>query len=482
MLASVRFPFLALVMCFAVLGNAANAQNEKLNELLQRSPAPANSIGYLHLPSLKKLMADANMSHNMTDNVEDVWLVSDLEPTSLVPRWEAGYATMQKDITAADLAAALKGYVDNIGGKDVVWTPKQTYLVPIGQQRMGFLRPANRSLAADWLKSDSKSSVPAYLASQAKQPEKFLALLLAIDLKDAFSPVPLASRIAQFETLKDQDSSAVATVLASVQGVSIIVGRRSLQECILSIDFSQSPAALKPVATALLDEILNRNGTAAPEVKDWAVKVDGNRLSFQGAISEDSLQGVLEIFSVRQQAEEVADTLRHKETEPQNGDDPASYESKKYFDSVTANIERVRKYEAQTTGYRAKWNDQVARRIDQLGTLNVDPQLVDYGANVDGLLRNNALTIRGGNIAAGSVKAQEGLSSGYSYGYSYGGYGGGYGGYGYYDPNTSSDYQRVTDVKARGAANADYRSTLSRIDMMTSDVRRAMTDKFKVQF
>lgn len=58
-----------------------------------------------------------------------------------------------------------------------------------------------------------------------------------------------------------------------------------------------------------LATLLERNGTAAPEVLTWEAKVDGNRLSFQGPISEASLTGLLNIVSLLGAAENVSDKL-----------------------------------------------------------------------------------------------------------------------------------------------------------------------------
>ena len=469
------------------------AQEEKLTALLQRSPAPPNAVGYINLPALKKLMAEADMQSALSDNLADVWFVSELDTISLAPRWEAGFASLTKAITADDLARNLNGYVDTVADKQVVWTPKQAYLVPLDAGRLGFVRPAKRSLLSDWLRSSGGSKASTFLTEHAAQPEQFLSFMLAIDLQDSFSPVTIASRLAIFESLKSTDLKSATSILSSVQGVSIIVGRRSLKECILSIEFAQSPASLLPVANALLNEILNRNGTAAPEVSMWQPKVDKNKLTFQGAISSESLESVLGIFSLSNYAENVVASSQGKselKREPKSDvSQPTSggayvQESKQYFTKVNAYVERVRKYSAQTTGYRAKWNDQQARHIDELGTLNVDPQVIEYGSAVSNMLRNNALTIRTGNISAGQVKAAQGLSQA-SYGQASYGYGYGYG-YGessyYYDPNTSVDYQRVTDAQASGAAYSDYRTTLSNIDKLTEETRKAMTAKYNVQF
>jgi hypothetical protein len=484
--ATLRFRILATIrlsavvsafFIFAYSSMIVDAQEAKLSALLKRSPAPANAMGYINVPALKQLMADAELPSNLTDNVVDIWFLSDLDTVSLTPRWEAGYATLKKELQADELAKGLKGYIDTVGDKQVVWTPKQSYLVPLDASRIGFIRPAKRNLLSSWLNSTDTGIASDYLSEQAKQPEPYLSLMVAIDLQDSFSPVALTGRLGTFESLKSLDVKSAANVLASVKGMSIIVGRRSLKECIISIDFAQSPASLLPVANPLLNEILNRNGTAAPEVTMWQPKVDGNKLTFQGPISAESLEGVLGIFSIQTHAESVVDSMKPKgESQPAGSSGAYVSESKTYFGKVNAYIERVRKYSAQTTGYRAKWNDQQARHIDELGTLNVDPQVIDYGSNVSNLLRNNALTIRSGNIAAGQVKAVQGLSqvrSGYA----------GYDGFSYYyDPNTSVDYQSVTDIQASGAAYSDYRTTLSSIDKLTEQTRKAMTAKYNLQF
>lgn len=451
----------------------AEGQEAKLATLLQKAPSGVNAVGYVNPPALKKLMSEANFQSSLSDNVEEVWLASAIDPISLVHQWEAGFAQMDRALSAEALAQIVGGYVDRVADKDVVWTPKQSYLVPSADNRIGFLRPAKRSLLASWLSGARQPAPPSYLVQQARQPEEFLSFFFAIDLQDSFSPVPLAKRLADFDALDTIEKANAASILASIRGVTILVGRRSLKECILSAEFATSPEPLVGKANAILTEILNRNGTGAPEVADWKVTVKGNTLSFQGAISEDTLHGLLGIFSVQGQAENLAKTApaTGEAATPNAPAEPTVYESKKYFDDVAVLIERVRKYDTKSTGYRARWNDMQARRIDELPTLRVDPVLIQYSTDVATLLRNNALTIRGGNIQASQVKASQTLSSGY-YGY----------GDGYYDPNSGVDYQRVTDVQARGAASMDYNSTLAAIDKLTGDIRRAMTQKYQSQF
>ena len=297
--------------------------------------------------------------------------------------------------------------------------------------------------------------------------------MMAVDVANRFSPVGLEQRIAGLETMKGQDKKKMAEIMASVQGISIIVGRRSLSECILEIEHSMSPEAILPIANALLTEILNKNGTSAPEIASWKTSVKGNSIQYQGPISEQTLDSVLGILSLQDYASQIADSSSKAEIRQEN---LVAYKSKQYFDKVTAYIERVRKYKAQTTGYRAKWNDQQARRIEELSTLNVDPELSDYGAAVAQMLRGNAVAIQKGNVAAGQLQAS---NAGYGGEYYYGGYGGGY-----YGGNAYSRARSQASIGAQQRAGAfgSFKEALAEIDKLTAETRRKMTDKYKIAF
>ncbi|MEM8736137.1 MAG: hypothetical protein AAGG44_18045, partial [Planctomycetota bacterium] len=196
-----------------------------------------------------------------------------------------------------------------------------------------------------------------------------------------------------------------------------------------------------------------------------------------------SLNGLLAIHTLQDQVNETHDAEATRE--PLDVQKRVVDSSLEYFGRVTKLVDRVRKYEAQTTGYRAKWNDLNARRIDELNTLGVDEELQAYAADVSQLLRGNSVAIRNLNARAGQQKAASSLSSGERY--ATGGYRGFYGGAygyrsGYYNPNSSADYQRVISAQASSAGFTSFKIILAEIDKRTGEIRRAMTQKYKYQF
>lgn len=460
----------SLILSLAFVTHVAAQEKEKIKLLLDRSPSPANAIGYINVPALNKLMKDAGFTQQGSTSIEDVWLIADLDLAKFRPKWEAGYATLKRPVTATQLADLLGGYVDTVEDREVVFSPKQAYFIPGTDhpERLGILRPADRSLLADWLSPNINVQYTPFLNAQADQPESYLSFMFAAELENVLSPVPLATRLATVEALKSNPPESVAEILASIQGFTVIVGRQSLQQCIVKFQFTKSPSSLKLIAPELLAEIMERNGSAAPEVKTWKATVEGNALALQGPLTQATLSGLLGIFSVQSQAERAArqSTLQDNDKEKQ-----MAYQSKYYFDEVNSIIEGTRGHKAQTTGAMASWNDKRARKIDEMGTLNVDPEMVQYGVNVAELLRGNALSVRQTNIDAGKVKASQTLDNGYYND-----------GYGYYNYNNTTDYQRVTDAMARGNAYGNYHAALNQIDQLTAEVRRKMTDKYQIQF
>ncbi|MEM6691813.1 MAG: hypothetical protein AAF664_20460 [Planctomycetota bacterium] len=442
---------------------------EKIELLLDRSPNVANTISYANVPAINKLLSDAGLDPTVSSKVREMWFIADMDLQRLTPNWEAGYAVLYEPVTAEELAPAVGGYVDTVNDVAVVHSNNETYFVPgVGEKdQIGILRPANRSLLSKWLFPPTRVNYSTYLDDNAKQSEDYLSFMIAIETTGAFSPVALAKRAANLKSIKAKSPESVGSIMASMRGASVIIGRRSLKECIVRFDFDKSPASLRPIAAEMLGEILENTGAAAPEVLSWKPTVKENQLELQGPITQSTLNGLLSLVSLRSVAEQASASAQLSQ---RSAADQAAYRTKHYFDQVNGIVEKTRDHRSQTTGALAHWNDRRAREIDELGTLNVDPDMVQYGVNVAELLRGNALAVTQGNIQAGQTKASQSIG------------GGGYYGSSGYNYNSVTDVQRVTDAYKRGNAYSNYRDALNAIDKLTAETRRVMTDKFQIQF
>ncbi len=199
-------PLLAVGLALSLSASVPQAYGEeKLEQMLDRSPAPANAMGYVNVAALNDLMTDAGFSSRVVEAVGEYWFVSDLDLNKMAPRWEAGYATLKKPVDAKQLADQVGGYVDTVSDKDVVFSPNETFFVP-GDERLGMLRPANRAMLSGWLSEQYNVNVSPYLKDHAKQPEQYLSFMMAVELRDVFSVVSLEEKLNGSAALKFENA------------------------------------------------------------------------------------------------------------------------------------------------------------------------------------------------------------------------------------------------------------------------------------
>jgi hypothetical protein len=144
--------------------------------------------------------------------------------------------------------------------------------------------------------------------------------------------------------------------------------------------------------------------------------------------------------------------------------------SKRYFTSVTRVIEETRNVKGVSVAEHGVWNDKLARKIDQIPMLNVDKDLLDYGAQVSQLIRGAGVAIKNANMVAGAQKMP---NTAYGYvGYGYAGY----------SINDNSGYNAVLTRQAHAAGMEQHVGNLEQVDNLTTAIRRAMTERYKIEF
>ena len=176
-----------LLVLFAFLfavAEATRGEDPKLLELLRRSPSLSNAMGFVDVASLDRLTSGRALPDRIVENVDQLWFIADLDLHELHPTWEAGMVGLKQPVEAAAMAADVGGYVDEVMGQEVVWSPESAYFVPLDGERLGMLRPDNRSLLAEWISPSGGPVVP-FLEQLANQPEDFLSFMLALHLEHA---------------------------------------------------------------------------------------------------------------------------------------------------------------------------------------------------------------------------------------------------------------------------------------------------------
>jgi hypothetical protein len=464
-------------------------------DVLRSCPKTANAIVQGDMVALRKLTLGSPLHEDLPGNVVRVRIAAELDLESFQPDWEIGYAAVEKTSTAESIALREGGYVDTLQGRSIVWTPNEMYLVPLADNVVSIVRPADRKFVGQWLKKDRSNVVSSYLQQVAGRLTDRQSVSIAVDLEDVLSTGVLNEKLAQSKSLQGKNIESIAKSLSSVQGITISVASDALEATVL-IDFLNAPTELTPVAKAFFAEVLTARGMQLDEFSQWKLSAvsEGKTLSFTGPIASETLDDLLGMFTVHRASRGVTPVTKTDspatQTAPQTSPSVVAENTKDYFRKVINIVHRVRDYSANNTGERAQWNGNMANRIDEMPTLEVDPQMVMFGAEVAKSLRSNSMSMQLTNISQGAAAVAADAGTGAfstatavgtmaGMGYGYGGYGN-YGSYGgnFVDPNSPVKYYRMGQAQG----NTSFKELMARLEQSLADMRRTMTEKYKIQF
>lgn len=457
---------------------------------LSRLPDAPNAIGLIDLAALRDL-ADrgspdaatmaallASLPVAESANLQQLLLVSQLDFDSLDPIWEIALAQTTHPLDLADIAKTEDGYLDRVGKRDVAWSPRNVYFLATPDRQVVAVRPANRQLLARWLRSLGEkeySPLGPFLTSVTRYSTTDIPVFLAIECVGAISSIPAREKLATIDGLNasDADLDALAKLAGDLVGLYFAVQSKAALTGKLQLEFASSPEILLKHGKLVVSRVLEAHGIAIDGLGDWKVRVEGNTYSLTGPLSLASLADVLGVLRSPGLVSSMVESQSLRDsTESQSDVEKQAAASKRYFDSVRRVVKDVRDFSAKTPGNQAGHNDRAARRINDLPILKVDPQLIDFGMTTANLLREAAMGSRGASMKAGVARAG---SSNNSYYASYYGYGGGM-------INAPNYALMQSNAQARATSGQFHLSALDQIDELTAQVRRAMTEKYQIEF
>jgi hypothetical protein len=500
-------------LSYLIVAAAASAD---LNDLLARVPPGANAVAVMDVKGLlaspmgvankwREKLTHPDVAHPVLVPPEatHVVMASWIEPTTVEPVWEASVMELAKAPSMERIAKTQGGFVETVAEKQAAWSPGNAYFIRLDTRVLGALGPADRQFAARWARQPASAgpAVSPYLQSAADSISAKTQYLFAIDLSDVISAKRVRRRVSNgdFASLADKklDLEKFSTALASIKGLvlRVSVGESAKGDCV--VDFSRPAAPLAEVAKPLLLECLGEWGVGTDDFANWKFSVKDSALAFEGELSGDSLRQLFSIVDPPCPAQTGDADEQTAGAGPGSGKGPGAEDqkaiiaaSKSYFDAVTAIIDNIGKQIRHSTSMTqgAVYIGRSARRIGRLPVLNVDPALVEWGTGV---------SARIGDLAAGlgatgfQARARAG---GIQDIYTGGGTGGGSvtmgGGYSETEHNYNEDVARQNVTRQRLSVAAEIKAkaaqaavqTLNEIEASRSNIRTAMTQKYKAAF
>jgi hypothetical protein len=484
-----RFTVLTGCLVIAVVCPPRAGLLAQYEQLLNRVPNDANTLIVIDVDRLfsSPLAVQGKWRDKHADDfsqgrvfvppqAQRMLLAGRMEVEQLDYTWQLALMDLEKPLSIETLARKEKGYTDSVAGQTVAWSPRGGYVAKLGAKSAGVMFPANRQYLASWLKGRNGQLSP-YLRQVAQQSSKSAAqMTMAIDLEDAVSPEWVRNRMKQFKSLASTSLNVdeVASLVAGIKGVTLGITVGSQAEGTLTIEFGRDATLLASVVKPAFLEVLSRHGASIDEFEEWKGSVQGTTFTMSGRLGKS---GLLRLSSVLELPSLPLDDTGRDQPKVDAGD-PKLYASQAHYKSVQSLVSDVRQrkgIDVKTFGQLAMWMEQYARRIDRLPVLNVDKDMQDYSAEMAMLLRKMAAGYKASGIRSGAREAQYHSGASYSSDYGYASY-------------TVNGSRYIEGERRRVRAEETARASMSAVEIWTTidqrsaEIRREMTDRYKVEF
>jgi hypothetical protein len=499
---ALRVQWVAAVVAAILIADAAPAG--PFDELLTKLPDQTNSILFLNVATLRKSplgvsrkwgdLARTNFQAGMSDippNAARALVAQHLDPRTLHHTWRIQLVQMPEDIQLDELRRREAATPDKIDGVPAVQSPRGSYYVQLEPSVLAEYHPADRQQVGRWIRFcriNSKPVVSSYLVESAAVMGNRPMAMLAVDLRDVFDLEGVRQRVNDSKLFRGEriNLDDVAQTIASIRGLQIRVHVDNDIDGEIRLDFADSIGPLRAFVKPLILKAMEGMGAAVDDVENWTPRVENNTIMLQGKLTERGARMLLSPGDNRSATPVYADIA----TSPSSAGnaDPKAAAAYRYFRSLNSLIDELGKdRNTKTLSKRGYWYQQYAAKIDALPILNVDKELLDFGATISQTLRKMAQVASTTKTSNDIVQAHTVDTPGYVpsyYGYGYGAYGnyGWYGGAQY--TSSINNYQQVANLCTQNSVTEkSFREdTWRNITDAMAAMRRKMTEKYKMEF
>jgi hypothetical protein len=491
-----RLAFRWLLSIFLLLV-ATEMASANYMELLRRIPDSANTLIMIDVERM--LMSPIAMKQKWRDkanspqgepihfpvNAERYMLASkvDYVSNSFEDVWDAALIETTSDISLPYLSKAEGGYLDTLEGQQIAFSPRNAFLVQFKPRILGLSFPANRQDLGRWIRKIQHRDEPQvsdYLRNAVMIAHGKDHIVAAFDLGDLFTSQQVRARLQRAESLagKQVDLNALTKLVTSLKGVTFTVQATERLDGTMRVDFGESPSEFKSIAKALMFEALETNGMLLDDgIKDWALAVEAKALTLRGRLSLKGLRMLTNLIPFPAETLDLTGAgAKPGQTGSESASAPATADtkataSKTYFQHISLLIDSVRDdiKHAGSPKLARRMVDKAALEIDRLPVLNVDADVIGYGAGVSETFRNMRNMSKFVNLDAAYRQASMAGNQGYGYG-------------GFYGGSNYSMSSSVLRKQESAVLEANELSVFTLLEQKTAEIRKAMTLKYKVEF
>jgi hypothetical protein len=398
---------------------------------------------------------------------------------NFVARQKYSVLVPEKGLTFEKLSAWLPAGIETLSGKQATQFASDGYVVDAGDGCWLTAASGNRQLMSRWIRTGSTpggSQLSPYLLSAVNSKHNPSQVLLAIDLQDSISAANAMEQIKSNDSFKSvSNAKNIADVIESILGFTMLISVASERTGTITVDFGKDASPLKGGLENLIDELLGRVGVPAEAVLGWKWNLKGNQIIGTGPLTPGSGREVLSILDPPSITHAISATASTPATDA-NPRDQIAKNSLRYCNSLKVLLDDLRKTLNKEKDNHAILQERYSRKIDGLPKLNVDAALLDFSERVSSSLRYQGQVHRMNRIRAGTHKRQTFAAA------SMPGNVGPFGNYGGGNAFAAGDSPGILDAQGNEAAKEVRFSEWKQIEDGLVAVRRAMTQKYQLEF
>ncbi|MBC7821151.1 MAG: hypothetical protein IAG10_30050 [Planctomycetaceae bacterium] len=413
--------FLQILIVQFTFAAAFSHAADTTNELLLRVPPSANAVAVVDVEGLfkSKLGTSEGWSRRyLTDyangmvpfppSVQTAVLAAKIDTDSIHADWELGLVRLKSPFAMKKLAEKESATLEKLEGHSFVATDRRTSFIELKPQRLAVTNHQNRQDVARWLRGTrdvAKPLISEYLLEAVTDPKG--QYHLALDLQDVLQFDDAKLRLQNSPALKGQtvDLDALAKLAVGLRGLRVSIDVGETIEGTLQIDLSDEIAPYASLLPRIALAALQKNGVFIEELSDAKVEFGEKSFTFTSTLSEPSFRRVISL--IQPSVGHLDDGSTGSDSPPAPGAVVAEQSaSTRFFKTIQTQLNDLETNARKAKNYEssAHWFESYAKKISQLPSRDIDPDLLNYSTSVVNKLRAIARSLRGVPLDVGALQ------------------------------------------------------------------------------
>jgi len=331
-----------------------------------------------------------------------------VRPATSEQVWASGIASAPKDITVESLIRKNESSLENLADYQAFRGSNNSLVFGISPGVLAFRRPAMRQETARWagqIRLNKTGNITPFLKEVTEEKGQ---ILFAVDLRDAFHRDLVRPHLDSgvVSAYSESQRDRLATLIAGIQDVTLSIQVGETMSARVLFEFSEDVSGLGEAVKLVFNDILDQTGAAIEEFAQATVQTNGKYATLSTPFSETSLRQVLSLITISPGSNQPPGAIVAGNNSS-NTQESALQADRTYFqavDKMLNDLERSSR-RSNNAGRIAVWHENFARRIDELPTQGVSPELTRFGADVSSKLRALSRSLQGQMV---TVNAEQG--------------------------------------------------------------------------